>query len=93
MSLFQDFKRWITLWALTFAFTFPKADYPRKVIKLLQMFLYRGRSSWIHHDETHGYWIAEDLKKNAKREAIQDRISEADVIFLWIPGIVLCPSP
>ncbi|CAO3625881.1 unnamed protein product [Mucor hiemalis] len=50
------------------------------------MFLYRGRSDWIHRDETHGYWIAEDLKRNAKREAIQDRISEADVIILWIPG-------
>lgn len=89
MSLFQDFKRWLTLWALTFTFTFPKSDYPRRVIHYLQLFLYRSRSSWIHKEVPHGYWIAEDLKKNAKREAISDRIEEANVIILWIPG--KCP--
>ncbi|CEP16816.1 hypothetical protein [Parasitella parasitica] len=50
------------------------------------MFLYRSRSDWRHYEENRGYWIAEDLKRNAKREAINDRISEANVIILWIPG-------
>jgi hypothetical protein len=86
MSLFQNFKCWITLWVLNFAFSFPKSDYPRKAIHYLQMFLYRSRSDWIHKEESRGYWIAEDLKRNAKREAITDRISEANVIILWIPG-------
>ena len=87
MSLFLDLKRWLTVWVLTFAFNFPRPDYPRKAVKLLQLFWYRTRTDWIHRDETYGYWIAEDLKKNAKKEAIQDRISEANVILLWIPGI------
>lgn len=86
MSLYQDFKNWITIWVLTFAFSFPKTDYPRRAIHYLQMFLYRSRSDWIHREESRGHWIAEDLKRNAKREAITDRISEANVIFLWIPG-------
>ncbi|KAI7863102.1 Alpha/Beta hydrolase protein [Mucor mucedo] len=86
MSLFSDFKRWVTVWALTFAFSFPKASTPRRVIYFLRLFLFQGRRDWIHKDETHGYWIAEDLKKNAKREAIQDRISEANIIILWVPG-------
>ncbi|KAI9483572.1 MAG: Alpha/Beta hydrolase protein [Benjaminiella poitrasii] len=86
MSLFQDFKRWITMWALTFAFTFPTVEYPRKILHYLQLFLFRSRSSWIHKEELYGHWIAEDLKKNAKREALSDRISEANVILLWIPG-------
>lgn len=86
MSWFIDFKRWVTVWALTFAFSFPEASAPRRAIYFLQMFLFRGRRDWIHKDESHGYWIAEDLKKNAKREAIQDRISEANVIILWVPG-------
>ncbi|KAG2237209.1 Alpha/Beta hydrolase protein [Thamnidium elegans] len=83
--MFLDFKRWVTTWALTFAFSFPSANYPRRVIQLLQLFFYRARTDWIHK-EKFGYWIAEDLKKNAKREAIQDRISEANVIILWVPG-------
>lgn len=92
MSYFSDFKRWIVTWALTFAFTFPKAHQPRRVIRLLSWFLFGARSSWVHVDEgKHGHWIAEDLKKNAKREAIQDRISEANVIILWIPGKLLRP--
>ncbi|CAO3610782.1 unnamed protein product [Mucor fragilis] len=86
MSLYQDFKNWITIWVLTFAFSFPKADTPRRAIHYLQMFLYRSRSGWIHKEESRGHWIAEDLKRNAKREAIADRISEANVVFLWIPG-------
>lgn len=83
--MFLEFKRWVTTWALTFAFSFPTASYPRRVIQLLQLFFYRARTDWIHK-EKFGYWIAEDLKKNAKREAIQDRISEANLILLWIPG-------
>lgn len=83
--MFLEFKRWVTVWALTFAFSFPRAGYPRRVIQFLQLFFYRARTSWIHKEEF-GYWIAEDLKKNAKREAIQDRISEANVIILWVPG-------
>ncbi|KAI8647887.1 Alpha/Beta hydrolase protein [Parasitella parasitica] len=85
MSFFQDFKCWITVWVLTFAFSFPKAEYPRLAIHYLQMFFYRSRSDWKHKEER-GYWIAEDLKRNAKREAMNDRISEANVIILWIPG-------
>lgn len=83
--MFLEFKRWVTTWALTFAFSFPTASYPRRVIQLLQLFFYRARNDWIHK-EKFGYWIAEDLKKNAKREAIQDRISEANLILLWVPG-------
>jgi hypothetical protein len=87
MSLWLDFKRWLVTWALTFAFTFPKAGSPRRVIRYLSLFLFRDRSDWVHVDEAkHGYWIAEDLKKNAKKEAIQDRISEANIIILWVPG-------
>lgn len=50
------------------------------------MFLFNSRSKWIHHESPYGYWIAEDLQMNAKREALQDRISEANVIIFWIPG-------
>ncbi|KAI8072254.1 Alpha/Beta hydrolase protein [Gilbertella persicaria] len=85
MSLFARFKRWVLVWALTVAFTFPKAYYPRQIINYLSFFLFRARSSWIHKAEGYGYWIAEDLK-GAKREAMSDRISEADVVLLWIPG-------
>lgn len=83
--MFLEFKRWVTTWALTFAFSFPTVNYPRRVIQFLQLFFYRARTDWIHK-EKFGYWIAEDLKKNAKREAIQDRISEANLILLWVPG-------
>ncbi|KAI7905512.1 Alpha/Beta hydrolase protein [Cokeromyces recurvatus] len=86
MSLFHDFKRWITIWLLTFSFSFPIVTYSRRIIHYLQLFLFRSRSDWIHIEEPYGYWIAEDLKKNVKREALMDRISEANVILLWIPG-------
>ncbi|CAO3702126.1 unnamed protein product [Rhizopus stolonifer] len=33
-----------------------------------------------------GYWIAENFKYDTKKEAIADRIMEANVILFWIPG-------
>ncbi|EIE90112.1 hypothetical protein G6F46_009304 [Rhizopus delemar] len=85
MSIFQRIKSWITVIVFTFAFTFPKATYIQKVIDYLQIIFFRQRSDWIH-EESRGYWIAEDLKYNTKKEAIADRIMEANVIFFWIPG-------
>ncbi|CEJ02058.1 hypothetical protein RMCBS344292_16075 [Rhizopus microsporus] len=85
MSIFQRLKNWLTVLALTFAYTFPKAEYAQKAIRYLQLFLFRARSDWVH-EESRGYWIAEDLQHNAKKEAINDRILESHVIFLWIPG-------
>ncbi|OBZ84345.1 Carboxylesterase LipF [Choanephora cucurbitarum] len=84
MSLITRFKRWVLTWALTVAFTFPKQHYPRQIIAFLSFF-FRKRSSWIHKVDGYGYWVAEDLK-GAKREAISDRISESDVVLLWVPG-------
>lgn len=86
MSLFQKLKSWVTFTALAFAFTFPKASYVQKVIHYLQIVFFRKRSDWILED-SRGYWIAENFKYDAKKEAIADRIIEADVILFWIPGI------
>ena len=85
MSIFQRLKKWLTVLTLTFAYTFPKAGYAQKAIRYLQLFFFKARSDWIH-EESRGYWIAEELQHNAKKEAINDRILESHVIFLWIPG-------
>ncbi|KAI8977269.1 Alpha/Beta hydrolase protein [Mycotypha africana] len=86
MSIFERLKRWLLVWILRFAFSFPNGAYARKAIHCLKKILFNTRSDWIQRHEPYGYWIAEDLQANSKKEALLDRISEADVIFFWIPG-------
>ncbi|KAI8986973.1 Alpha/Beta hydrolase protein [Pilobolus umbonatus] len=83
--MWTRFKQWLTSWTLSFCLVFPNTSLARKMIHMLQVVFFKERLDWIVR-EPRGYWVAEDLKKDAKREAISDRVSESDIIVLWIPG-------
>lgn len=86
MTFFWSLRRWIILFLLRIALSWRSHGHARRIVKFLNFLLPFDRS-WVCNQDDRGMWIGEHVS-NEKKEALEDRVANSDIVLLWVPGTI-----